>query len=87
MIPLILHAHVSMATGVKHFPQLTRLGGCLCVFVIVWQQVDECYRESGVIVDSLRNVLDLCLCVHMKTHTHTQSAFVAAWVGWSSREI
>lgn len=52
------------------------------------QQVDEQYRESRVSVDSPCYVSGLCLHVHMNALTHTVwGAFVAAWVGWNSREI
>lgn len=57
---------------------------CLCL-----QQVDECYRESGVGVDSLWNVSDLCLCVHMNTRSHTDThrahLLLPGWDGAAGR--
>ena len=46
---------------------------CVCVCLTVQQQVDVSHSESGVSVDSLWNVSDLCLHVNMNTHTHTHT--------------
>lgn len=43
------------------------LGAVVCV--LVEQQVDTCFKESGVSVDSQWNVSELCLCVHLNRHS------------------
>lgn len=58
---------------------------CARVCVTAWQQVHECYRESRVSVDSLRNVCDLCLHVHMNTHTHLLQLLLLGWDGAAGR--